>query len=111
MLRSIVGSSVRLRFLVITFALALLAFGLIEVSNIPVDVYPEFNPPMVEVQTEALGLSAAEMEALITVPIEADLLNGIAWLEHIYSESVPRRVKSDYRKLILRWTDPVDNSC
>ncbi len=89
MLRSIVGSSVRLRFLVITFALALLAFGLIEVSNIPVDVYPEFNPPMVEVQTEALGLSAAEMEALITVPIEADLLNGIAWLEHIYSESVP----------------------
>jgi len=89
MLRSIVGSSIRLRFLVITFALVLLAFGLIEVSNIPVDVYPEFNPPMVEVQTEALGLSAAEMEALITVPIEADLLNGIAWLEHIYSESVP----------------------
>jgi len=89
MLRSIVGSSIRLRFLVITFALALLAFGLIEISNIPVDVYPEFNPPMVEVQTEALGLSAAEMEALITVPIEADLLNGIAWLEHIYSESVP----------------------
>lgn len=89
MLRAIVGSSIRLRFLVITFALALLAFGLIEVSNISVDVYPEFNPPMVEVQTEALGLSAAEMEALITVPIEADLLNGIAWLEHIYSESVP----------------------
>ncbi len=89
MLRGIIGSSIRLRYLVITFALILIAFGLIEVSKIPVDVYPEFNPPMVEVQTEALGLSAVEMEALITFPIEADLLNGIAWLEHIYSESVP----------------------
>jgi Cu/Ag efflux pump CusA len=89
MIRLIVGSSVRLRFLVITLALVLMVFGALEVSKIPVDVFPEFNPPMVEVQTEALGLSASEMEALITVPIEADLLNGIAWLEHIYSESVP----------------------
>jgi len=89
MLRWIIGSSIRLRFLVLTFALVLVVFGVLEISKIPVDVYPEFNPAMVEVQTEALGLSAAEMEALITVPIEADLLNGVAWLEHIYSESVP----------------------
>ena len=54
----------------------------------PVDVFPEFNPPLVEVQTEALGLSAAEVESLITVPMEADLLNGVAWLDQIYSESV-----------------------
>ncbi len=88
MLRGIIGSSIRLRFLVITFALVLVIFGALEVGKIPIDVFPEFTPPMVEVQTEALGLSAAEMESLITVPMEADLLNGIAWLEHIYSESV-----------------------
>ena len=35
------------------------------------------HPPYVEVQTEALGLSAAEVEQLITVPLEADLLNGV----------------------------------
>jgi Cu/Ag efflux pump CusA len=55
----------------------------------PVDVLPEFTPPRVEVQTEALGLSAAEVEQLITVPLEQDLLNGVAWLDTIRSESVP----------------------
>jgi Cu/Ag efflux pump CusA len=44
---------------------------------------------MVEIQTEALGLSAAEVEQLVTVPLEQDLLNGVAWLERIRSESVP----------------------
>jgi len=90
---------------VITFALVLVIFGVIEVSKIPVDLFPEFNPAMVEVQTEALGLSAAEMEALITVPIEADLLNGIAWLEHIYSESVPSL--SSIQLVFEDGTDPI----
>jgi len=40
----------------------------------PIDVVPEFSPPSLEVQTEALGLSTSEVESLITVPIEADLL-------------------------------------
>lgn len=105
MIRLIVGTSVRLRFLVITLALVLMVFGALEVSKIPVDVFPEFNPAMVEVQTEALGLSAAEMEALITVPIEADLLNGIAWLEHIYSESVPSL--SSILLVFEEGTDPI----
>ena len=54
----------------------------------PVDIFPEVDPPYVEVQTEALGLSAEEVEAFITVPMEADLLNGVAWLDQIYSQSV-----------------------
>lgn len=84
----IIGSSLRLQFLVIILAAILLVFGMGQLRHMPIDVYPEFNPPLVEVQTEALGLSAAEMEALITVPLEADLLNGVAWLDQIYSESV-----------------------
>ena len=55
----------------------------------PVDVLPEYAPVTVEVQTEALGLSSAEVEQLITVPIEQDLLNGIAFLKDIRSQSVP----------------------
>ncbi|MGI9332992.1 MAG: efflux RND transporter permease subunit, partial [Gammaproteobacteria bacterium] len=51
--------------------------------------FPEFSPPYVEVQTEALGLAAAEVEQLITGPLEADLLNGVAWLQSIHSESIP----------------------
>lgn len=88
MIRWIVGSSLRLRFLIIIIAAVLLGFGLVQLRDAPVDVYPEFDPPLVEVQTEALGLSAVEMEALITVPLEADLLNGVAWLDQIYSETV-----------------------
>lgn len=88
MIRWIVGTSLRLRFLIIILAAVLLGFGIVQLRDMPVDVYPEFNPPLVEVQTEALGLSAVEMEALITVPLEADLLNGVAWLDQIYSETV-----------------------
>ena len=50
---------------------------------------PSSRPPTVEIQTEALGLSAAEVEQLITVPLEQDLLNGVAFLDDIRSESVP----------------------
>jgi CzcA family heavy metal efflux pump len=89
MIRWIVESSIRLRYLIIIIAAALMGIGITQLRAMPVDVYPEFDPPLVEIQTEALGLSAAEVEALLTVPMEADLLNGVAWLEQIYSESVP----------------------
>jgi len=88
MIRGIIRQSIRLRYLVIILAVVLMFFGIIQLPEMAVDVYPEFNPPLVEVQTEALGLSATEIEALLTVPMEADLLNGVAWLENIYSDSV-----------------------
>ena len=74
MIRWIVESSLKLRFLVIILAVVLMTAGVMQLRSAPVDVFPEFNPPMVEVQTEALGLSAAEVESLLTVPMEADLL-------------------------------------
>ncbi|MEW5956926.1 MAG: efflux RND transporter permease subunit [Chloroflexota bacterium] len=89
MMHWIIRTSMGIRFLVIILAAVLLVYGFSQLRGMPVDVYPEFNPPLVEVQTEALGLSAAEVESLITVPTEADLLNGVAWLDQIYSESVP----------------------
>lgn len=88
MMRWIIGTSIRLQYLVIVLAVVMLVYGGIQLQEMPVDVFPEFDPPMVEVQTEALGLSAIEMEALLTVPLEADLLNGVAWLESIESETV-----------------------
>ena len=88
MIRWIVESSLKLRFLVIILAVVLMTAGVMQLRSAPIDVFPEFDPPMVEVQTEALGLSAAEIESLLTVPMEADLLNGVAWLDQIYSESV-----------------------
>ena len=57
-------------------------------ADAKIDVLPEFSPVTVDVQTEALGLSAEEVEQLITVPLEQDLLDGVAWLDTIRSESV-----------------------
>src|SRR3972149_5598102 len=89
MIRGIVGWALQFRFLVIVVAAALMAFGVAQLRNMPVDVLPEFSPPFVEIQTEALGLSAEEVEQMITVPMEQDLLAGVAWLDVIRSESVP----------------------
>jgi CzcA family heavy metal efflux pump len=89
MLRGIVGWSLKFRFLVVVIAAAVMAFGIAQLRDMPVDVLPEFSPPYVEIQTEALGLSAEEVEQMITVPMEQDLLAGVAWLDVIRSESVP----------------------
>ena len=89
MLRSIVQSSLRSRFVVVVGAAALMLFGIMRLPSMPVDVFPEFSPPYVEIQTESLGLAAEEVEQLITVPMEQDLLNGVPWLDTIRSESVP----------------------
>ena len=88
-MRGIIRTSIQFRFLVIVIAAALFAFGITQLRSMPVDFLPEFNPPFVEIQTEALGLSAEEVEQMITVPMEQDLLAGVAWLDVIRSESVP----------------------
>ena len=89
MMRWLVSSSIAFRLLVVAAAAAALLVGGSQLRKAPVEVLPDFTPTTVEVQTEALGLSAAEVEQLITVPIEQDLLNGIAFLRDIRSESVP----------------------
>lgn len=88
MIRSIIRSSLRFQFVVIAVAAALIVVGVLQLRRMPVDVLPEFSVPYVEIQTEALGLSANEVEQLITVPLEQDLLNGVPWLNTIQSESV-----------------------
>src|ERR687892_2389861 len=87
LMRWIVGSSLRFRWLVIFAAVALMVFGIGETRNADVDVFPEFAPPQVEIQTIAIGNSSEQVEELITVPLE-DQLNGIPGLEEMRSKSV-----------------------
>jgi Cu/Ag efflux pump CusA len=89
MIRWIVGSSLKFRRLVVAVAAGLMVFGALQLDNARTDILPEFQRPTVEVQTEALGLSAEEVEQLITVPLEQDLLVGIAFLDEIESVSLP----------------------
>ena len=87
MFRWVIGSSLKFRFLVLGVAAALVVFGALQLRKTPVDVFPEFAPTVVEVQTEAIGLSAEEVESLITLNLE-ELLSGVPWLTSIRSESV-----------------------
>ena len=89
MIRAIVGASLRFRLLILGIALGVMVVGVTQLRNAPSDVLPEFTPPYVEIQTEALGLSAEEVEQLITVPLEADLLNGVQGVDVIRSRSLP----------------------
>jgi CzcA family heavy metal efflux pump len=89
MLRWIVRSSLKFRYLVVALAGAMMFFGVGQLEAMPVDVFPEFAPPRVEIQTSCLGLSAAEVESLVTIPLEQSL-NGIPELDTIRSKSVPQ---------------------
>jgi CzcA family heavy metal efflux pump len=89
MIGSIVGTSLRFRLLIVAAAVLVMGVGVSQLRSASVDVLPEFTPPYVEIQTEALGLSAEEVEQLITVPIEADLLNGVEGVDVIRSKSLP----------------------
>ncbi|HSD81182.1 MAG TPA: efflux RND transporter permease subunit, partial [Solirubrobacteraceae bacterium] len=86
-MRWIVSRSLRFRWLVLFAATATIAFGLAQVPSTKVDVFPEFAPPRVEIQTIALGNSSEEVEELITVPIE-DALGGLPGLDEMRSKSV-----------------------
>src|SRR3989454_6330510 len=87
MMRWIVGSSLKFRFLVIAVAAGMMYFGIERLRSMPVDVFPEFAPPIVEIQTEGIGMTATEVEELITGPME-EQLRGTPELDVLRSKSV-----------------------
>src|SRR5687767_2838216 len=86
-MRWIVATSLRYRYLVVFLAATLMIFGFTRLRNSAVDVFPEFAPPRVEIQTLSIGLSASAVEELITVPLE-QALNGTPGLDVMRSRSV-----------------------
>src|SRR5512134_1377128 len=86
-MRWIVQTSLRYRYLVIFLAVVLMLFGIARLRNSAVDVFPEFAPPRVEVQTLSMGLSATDVEELVTVPLE-QAFNGVPGLDVMRSRSV-----------------------
>lgn len=88
-MRRLIEVVLKFRLLVVALAVGLVAVGATQLRDLSVDVHPEFSPTQVEVQTEALGLSAEEVEQLITVPLEQDLLVGVPFLDEIESASLP----------------------
>src|SRR6516165_187163 len=87
MMNWIVSSSLRLRVLVLAVSVVLMVVGIQKARHAPLDVFPEFAPPLIEVQTEAPGMSTEEVESFVSVPLE-NALNGTIGLKTIRSKSV-----------------------
>ena len=87
MMRALIAAALRLRLPVVALSVILMVVGIRAANNAPFDVFPEFAPPLVEIQTEAPGVSSADVEALISVPLEA-AMNGVPGLDVLRSKSV-----------------------
>ena len=87
MLKHVVGFVLEFRVLVLAVAAAFLFFGLLRLPKLPVDVLPEFAPLIVEIQTEAPGLSASEVELMVSFGVE-ELVSGLPWVKSLTSNSV-----------------------
>jgi CzcA family heavy metal efflux pump len=83
----VIGTSLKFRFLVAAIAAALMVFGTEQLREMPLDVFPEFAPPKVEIQTQGWGMTSAEIEELITIPME-DALRATPGIDTIRSSSV-----------------------
>jgi len=87
MLKAIVSFSLRFRGIMIALACLAFAFGIYSATHAKLGVFPEFAPPQVVIQTEAPGMVAEQVEALITQPIENVLL-GMSDVASIRSQSI-----------------------
>ncbi|MBM3765276.1 MAG: efflux RND transporter permease subunit [Acidobacteria bacterium] len=86
-MRWLISSALHLRVAVVAASVLLAVGGLSVVRKSPLDVFPEFAPPLVEIQTEAPGLSTTEVEELVSTPIE-NAVNGVIGLKTLRSKSV-----------------------
>ncbi|KAB1073133.1 efflux RND transporter permease subunit [Methylobacterium planeticum] len=84
---ALVAFAVRFRGVVLALAFAVLAFGLMTLGDAKYDVFPEFAPPSVVIQTEAPGLNPEQVEVLVTQPIEV-AVNGLPGIESLRSSSI-----------------------
>ncbi|MBD1938376.1 efflux RND transporter permease subunit [Microcoleus sp. FACHB-68] len=86
MLNAILKWSIVQRWLVVLGAIIVTVLGAYNLTQMPLDVFPNFAPPQVEIQTEAPGLAPEEVESLVTLPIES-AVNGTPGVTTVRSSS------------------------
>lgn len=99
MLNTILKWSIAQRWLVVIGAIVVTVLGSYNLTRMPLDVFPDFAPPQVEIQTEAPGLAPEEVESLVTLPIES-AVNGTPGVETVRSSSA---VGISVVRVIFNW--------
>src|SRR3954469_151863 len=84
-----IAASLRFRYLVAALGALVVALGVLVLPDSRLDVFPEFAPPRVIIQTACLGLSTQDVEELVTVPLE-QAFNGVEGLDVLRSKSAPQ---------------------
>jgi CzcA family heavy metal efflux pump len=84
---ALVSFAIRFRGIVLAVACTVVGYGLFALGNAKYDVFPEFSPPQVSIQTEAPGLNSEQVEVLVTQPVETSI-NGLAGVEALRSSSI-----------------------
>ncbi|MBN8464203.1 MAG: efflux RND transporter permease subunit, partial [Dechloromonas sp.] len=82
----IINASLKQRLIVLGVSLLLVIYGALTVRQMPVDVFPDLNKPMVTLMTEAGGMAPEEVEQLITFPVES-AMNGMPGVTRVRSVS------------------------
>jgi nickel/cobalt tolerance cation efflux system protein len=86
LLNQILKNSIAQRWLIVVAAIFVTVWGIFTITQMPLDVFPEFAPPQVDIHTEASGLAPEEVETQITVPIES-AVNGLPGVTTVRSSS------------------------
>lgn len=87
LLAAIVRASLRYHGVALALAALLGVYGAFVLRDARYDVFPEFAPPQVTIQTEAPGLAPEQVELLVTQPVE-NAVNGVAGVARLRSQSI-----------------------
>lgn len=86
LLNQTLKNAIAQRWFIVICAIFITVWGVVSVTQMPLDVFPEFAPPQVDIHTEATGLAPEEVESQITVPIER-AVNGLPGVTTVRSSS------------------------
>lgn len=88
MMSALVRFSIRFSGVIIGLTIAVILYGLYSMSRSNLDVFPEFSPTQIIIQTESPGLSAELVESIVTQSIETSIA-GTVGIESMRSQSIP----------------------
>ena len=88
MMSAIVRFSIRFYGVIIGLACLVVLYGIYSLSRSNLDVFPEFSPTQIIIQTESPGLSAELVESLVSQPIETSIA-GTVGVSSMRSQSIP----------------------